>query len=341
MGCPGLRVFQIFFHLPDKHLGDVVRLAILLGNIPDLHPAVLIVPVLFVGDGQILGAVELLADDAAAKGETVEAHHQVQHGGPVCGPDHLGIFPLGENFLGKVGGGLVALLKAQAGVILELLHRDGGVLCQRVAPPEVDIGAALDERMEFQPVFRQHLVQHHSVVPGPEENTDGTAALGHIVDHVHSPGLPDGILEPAGIKLPGGIHEGLGYEGVVLGGDTENTLLGPQILLLHELILLVDLPGVMEEPPPLVGQCHAPVCPVEDGNGQLRFQLLNGPGQGGLRHIELFCRPVHGAGFGNGQAVADLLESHFDYCTALKACSRSSRMSSMCSVPIDSRMVFW
>ena len=341
MDCSGLRVFQIFFHLSDKHLRNVIRLAVLLGNIPDLHPAVLIVPVLFVGDGQILGAVELLADDAAAKGETIEAHHQVQHGGPVCGPDHLGIFPLGENFLGKVGGGLVSLLKAQAGIILKLLHRDRGVLCQGVASPEVDIGAALDERMEFQPVFRQHLVQHHSVVPGPEENADGTAALGHIVDHVHSPGFPDGILKPAGVKLPGGIHEGLRHEGVVLGGDTENALFGPQILLLHELVLLVDLPGVMEEPPPLVGQSHASVRPVEDGNGQLRFQLLNGPGQGGLSHIELFRRPVHRAGFGNGQAVADLLKGHFDSFTALKACSRSSRMSSICSVPIDSRMVFW
>ena len=161
--------------------------------------------------------------------------------------------------------------------------------------------------MEFQPVFGKELVQHRPVVLGAEENANVAAALGHIVDHVDGPGLPDGVLKPRCVKLPHGFHEGLGHEGVVLGGNAENALLGPKILLLHELVLLVDLPGVVQEPPPVIGQGHAPVGAVEDGNAHLLLQLLNGPGEGRLGHIKLLCRPVHRPGLGNGEAVADLL----------------------------------
>jgi len=219
----------------------------------------------------------------------------------------LGIFPLGENLLGKIGGTLISLLEAQAGVSAQLLHGDGCVLCQRMPLPQVDIGAALYQRVKFQPVFGKELVQHRPVVLGAEENANVAAALGHIVDHVYGPGLPDGVLEPAGVELPHGVHKGFGHEGIVLGGYAEDPLFGLQILLLHEFILLVDLPGVVQEPAAVIGQRHAPVGPVEDGDADLLLQLLNGSGQCRLGHIKLLRRPVHGPGLGDGQAVADLL----------------------------------
>ncbi|MCY1187287.1 hypothetical protein D9M73_282490 [compost metagenome] len=60
----------------------------------------------------------------------------------------------------------------------------------------------------------------------------------------------------------------------------------------------------------LVGQRHALGVAVEQADADLLFQLLDSQGQGGLGNEHRLGGGGDGAGFGNGDEMADLAEGH-------------------------------
>ena len=50
-----------------------------------------------------------------------------------------------------------------------------------------------------------------------------------------------------------------------------------------------DLPGVREEGSPLFRKSNIPLCPVEEFDSQLLFQIMDLAADGGLRHVILLC----------------------------------------------------
>lgn len=67
------------------------------------------------------------------------------------------------------------------------------------------------------------------------------------------------------------------------------------------------------------------------------FQLLDCPGQRGLRDGQTLCRPVEGAGFCDGNDVIALLEEHFCHLNDPYLCwkygQRDSRVLKLISTP--------
>ena len=71
-----------------------------------------------------------------------------------------------------------------------------------------------------------------------------------------------------------------------------------------------QLPGVLEEEPPLLGQADRPGGPGKQGDPQLLLQRVDLLGHGGLGHMELLGGPGEIEVLRHGQKAADLKSIH-------------------------------
>ena len=71
-----------------------------------------------------------------------------------------------------------------------------------------------------------------------------------------------------------------------------------------------QLPGVLEEEPPLLGQADRPGGPSKQGDPQLLLQRMDLLGHGGLGHMELLGGPGEIEVLRHGQKAADLKGIH-------------------------------
>ena len=89
------------------------------------------------------------------------------------------------------------------------------------------------------------------------------------------------------IPLPHQLHEALDGKGIMLGGDTEFLFPGaaPPESLQQHVILLEDLPGIVDEFDAVVGGRDALAAAGKQSHAQLLLQLPHGAGKGRLGNI--------------------------------------------------------
>ena len=222
-----------------------------------------------------------------------------------------GIILRGHQLFGKVEG-VVALLKGQAGVGLQVLQGDGAPPGQGMLLPQVDKGAAVDQRVKDQPLLVQQLQQGLPVALVQIQDADFAAEAGHVLDHLPGAGFPDGQLVFRHVHVGRGFHKGLDGEGIMLGGNGEAgfPLFHFAEFLHQRQILGFHLPGVGQEAHAVRRQGDALAGAAQQDQPQLLLQLLDGAGQGGLGYEKLLGGLSQGAGFGDGDHIADLLQGH-------------------------------
>ena len=265
-----------------------------------------------VGHGDVIADVQLLADDAAAQGVGVQAHHEVQHRGPVTALDDAGIFAGGQQFLGQIEAAVVPLLKGKAGIGRQVLKGDGAALGQGMLAPQVHIGGTVDQVGEGQARGAHQLFQGAAVEVVEVQDADLAAGGGHVLQHRLGAGLADGKVVFAHVEAAGHLHKGLDRKGIMLGGHGK--LLPPSPLLavyVHQVhVLAVHLPGIGQKARALRRQRHPALGAVENGDADLLFQFLNGAGQGGLGHVQALRRLVQRSRFRYLDHVVQLLQGH-------------------------------
>ena len=129
-------VTEIGLQFADILFANVRNQHILPDDVADVHVARAVHGIGAEGYRHIVVAVELFADDAGTEGVAVQADHQVQHRGAVVGLDGAGVFVGAEDFLRKIEGACIALLKGKAGIFAQFVKRDGGLARQRMPRPE-------------------------------------------------------------------------------------------------------------------------------------------------------------------------------------------------------------
>ena len=82
---------------------------------------------------------------------------------------------------------------------------------------EIDVGIALNQRMELKQFFAENLGEKAVVKAALVEYAHIGLAADYIADHINRAGLEDGELILVGVKALCHASKGLGHKGVVLG----------------------------------------------------------------------------------------------------------------------------
>ena len=90
---------QISMNLLQNHFANLAEEIALFLDVSDFHFGALIRPLIPERYGNIIGAVELFANDTGAECVSVQPHHQVQHRGAVAGGDDTGVIVLRQDLL--------------------------------------------------------------------------------------------------------------------------------------------------------------------------------------------------------------------------------------------------
>ena len=257
------------------------------------------------GYSQVVAAIQLFADNARAKRITVQANHQIQHGGAVVRLDGAVVFARAQDLLGKVERAVVALLKGEARVVGQLVERNERQLRKRVALPQINVGLALDELVEREVACVEQALDDLAVEVAQVEDADITLERRHVLDDFPGTGFADGKLVLVGIEQLNCFDKALDREGVVLRGDGKLLFaLARLAVLVHDdFVMVVQLARVGDEFLALVGERDAAAGAVEDEDVHLVFEVADGGREGRLRDIELLGGLVEGAGLCDSDGV--------------------------------------
>ncbi len=136
-----------------------------------------------------------------------------------------------------------------------------------------------------------------AVVVAQIEDSQLAAPQANILYNVVRPRLPQRELIFFTAILLHKFHKCVDHEGIVLGRHGEDPARRGAVLigLLQNSDLFCDLPGIGQEPGPLLRKGDTPVGTLEDGNAHLCLQVRDGLGQAGLGDKEVLGGPANGA----------------------------------------------
>lgn len=216
---------------------------------------------------------------------------------------------LTQNLLCKINIRVRTLLKRKTWVRLQLPDAQLLLTGKRVGLCKEDTGGTYDERMEFQLLLPQQLLQYPTVLLADVQYPDLAFQTADIAYHIDRPGLPQRQIILACIKMLGHFNERLDRKGIVLHGHSEYSAEGAvfSVGLYDVLVLLIQGADLHKKLLALRCGDHALMCAQKYRNADLCFHLLHGTGQGRLCNEQLFGCFVHGVTFLNGQQIIDLL----------------------------------
>ncbi len=273
----------------------------------------------FQRDGDDFFAVRVGIEGAGCDVVAPHVGHELEHGGLIGDHDALGSFFGGVQFFCEMEGMVQALFVGETGVGLEVFQEDGFLFCQRMVFAEEDVGLGFEKRHKIQLCVLEDALEYVTVEFREVEDAELASLGAHVFDDVVRAGFAEGKFVLLVFVVMHERGEGVHGEGVVLGGHGEDAAdrRAEFVLVFQHVGLLYDLPGVGKKFRAIVGEVHAAVVAVEDGDAHFLFEVGDGLGETRLGDVEFLGGHADGSGLDDLKDVAKLLQCHDDgplYC---------------------------
>ena len=218
------------------------------------------------------------ADNAGAKRVTIEAHHQVQHGGTVVRLDGLVVFVCTQDFFGEVVVAAFALFKRKARVFGQVFEIHVRLFGERVVFPHVGVGLAINQFLENKVVFLEQVGDVLAVEIAQVDDADFAAEAGYIVDDFFCLCFADGEFVIVDVEFLGHVHERLDGKGIVLcrNGEALFLLFFFTVTFQNGFVMVVKFVCTGDKFFAFGRERYAATRAVENGDANLVFEIVNG-----------------------------------------------------------------